>query len=94
VVHLDSSGLERGLMMDVYAGFEYWSDPKQPGSGYVTWQVDGVQSARVGAGAMGPDMGTDGSQIGQRLIPLEPMSIVLNLGISSALPLFLSAWGY
>ncbi|KAJ7211437.1 beta-glucan synthesis-associated [Mycena rebaudengoi] len=63
-------------------GFEYWSGPKKPDSGYVTWQVDGVQSARVGAGALGPDMGTDGSQVGRRLIPLEPMSIVLNLGIS------------
>ncbi|KAF8639593.1 hypothetical protein AX14_010040 [Amanita brunnescens Koide BX004] len=31
---------------------------------------------------MGPDTGPDGSQVGQRLIPEEPMSIILNLGIS------------
>ncbi|KDQ22034.1 glycoside hydrolase family 16 protein, partial [Pleurotus ostreatus PC15] len=31
---------------------------------------------------VGPDNGPDGSGVGQRLIPEEPMSIVLNLGIS------------
>ncbi len=36
------------------------------------------------AKAVGPDNGPDGSGIGQRLIPEEPMSIVLNLGISRA----------
>ncbi|KAJ7673564.1 beta-glucan synthesis-associated [Mycena olivaceomarginata] len=52
-----------GRQMITY-GFEYWSDPKDPGTGFVTWQGDG------------------GSGVGQRLIPVEPMSIVLNLGIS------------
>ncbi|KAJ7228320.1 concanavalin A-like lectin/glucanase, partial [Mycena pura] len=64
-------------------GFEYWSDPKQPGSGFITWQVDGQQTLRMGAGAVGPDQGPDGSGVGQRLIPVEPMSIILNLGISN-----------
>ena len=31
---------------------------------------------------MGPDQGEGGAGVGQRLIPEEPMSIVLNLGIS------------
>ncbi|KAI0659067.1 beta-glucan synthesis-associated [Cubamyces menziesii] len=63
-------------------GFEYWADPKNRGDGFITWQVDGKQTVRLGAGAMGPDQGADGSQVGQRLIPEEPMSIILNLGIS------------
>jgi hypothetical protein len=38
----------------------------------------------MGAAAVGPDQGTGGSGVDQRLIPEEPMSIVLNLGISGA----------
>ncbi|KAJ6515518.1 beta-glucan synthesis-associated [Mycena sanguinolenta] len=64
-------------------GFEYWSDPSDPTSGFITWQVNGTESARMGAAAVGPDQGDGGSGVGQRLIPVEPMSIVLNLGISS-----------
>ncbi|KIJ60820.1 glycoside hydrolase family 16 protein [Hydnomerulius pinastri MD-312] len=63
-------------------GFEYWSDPKNPGDGYIAWQTAGAQSARLGAAAMGPDQGTGGTGVSQRLISVEPMSIVLNLGIS------------
>ncbi|KAF7332337.1 hypothetical protein MKEN_00115400 [Mycena kentingensis (nom. inval.)] len=64
-------------------GFEYWSDPKDPSSGSITWQVDGVKTTRMGAGAVSADQGDGGSGVGQRLIPVEPMSIVLNLGISN-----------
>jgi len=64
-------------------GFEYWSDPNDPTSGYVEWVVDGSPSHRMGATAIGPDPENQGGTgIGQRLVPLEPMSIVLNLGIS------------
>ncbi|KAG6898818.1 hypothetical protein C0993_003928, partial [Termitomyces sp. T159_Od127] len=65
-----------------FPGFEYWGNPKNPDEGYITWQVDGVQSHRLGAAAVAPDQGPTGSGVGQRLIPVEPMSIVLNLGIS------------
>lgn len=44
--------------------------------------MDGLQTVRMGAGAVGPDQGSNGSGVGQRLIPEEPMSIVFNLGIS------------
>ncbi|KAJ6527706.1 beta-glucan synthesis-associated protein-domain-containing protein [Mycena capillaripes] len=71
-----------GKQMITY-GFEYWSDPKDPGSGFITWQVNGSTTARLGATAVGPDQGDGGSGVGQRLIPVEPMSIILNLGISS-----------
>ena len=63
-------------------GFEYWADPGDRLNNFITWQVDGTPTYQLGASAMGPDTGPDGSQVGQRLIPEEPMSIILNLGIS------------
>lgn len=55
-------------------GFEYWADPSAPTDGFITWQVDGKPSVRVGAAAVGPDTDpTTGSGVGQRLIPEEPM---------------------
>ncbi|KIP01971.1 glycoside hydrolase family 16 protein [Phlebiopsis gigantea 11061_1 CR5-6] len=64
-------------------GFEYWSDPSNPGDGFITWQTDGQPSYRLGAAAVGPDQGDGGSMVGQRRISEEPMSIILNLGMSS-----------
>ncbi|KAJ7639165.1 beta-glucan synthesis-associated [Roridomyces roridus] len=69
-----------GKTMVTY-GFEYWSDPKDPSGGFITWQVDGKQSIRMAASAVSGD--PNGSGVGQRLIPVEPMSIILNLGISN-----------
>jgi len=70
-------------------GFEYWADLSKPTKGFITWQVDEKPTVRLGATAMGPDKAKGGSGVGQRLIPVEPMSIVLNLGISRA-SLFIS----
>ncbi len=69
-------------------GFEYWANPANRDEGFITWQVNGKPSVRMGAGAMGPDQGPDGSQVGQRIVPEEPMSIILNLGISRTYPPF------
>ena len=69
-------------------GFEYWANPKNRDEGFINWQVDGKPTHRVGAAAMGPDQGPEGSQVGQRNIPEEPMSIVLNLGMSRAYRMF------
>ncbi|KAI0090615.1 beta-glucan synthesis-associated [Irpex rosettiformis] len=63
-------------------GFEYWANPDKPEDGFITWQSNGQPSYRIGASAVGPDQGQGGSMVGQRRIPEEPMSIVLNLGIS------------
>ena len=63
-------------------GFEYWSDPNNRQNGYINWQVDGKQTSSLYAPAVGPDQGTGGSGVGQRLIPEEPMALILNLGIS------------
>ncbi|BGP57188.1 hypothetical protein JCM8202v2_004828 [Rhodotorula sphaerocarpa] len=63
-------------------GFEYWPDRKD---GYITWYATGEPAWTLTAGAVGPNPRT---QIGQRLISEEPMSIVLNLGISTSFQQF------
>ncbi|KAL5483653.1 hypothetical protein ACEPAI_8886 [Sanghuangporus weigelae] len=65
-------------------GFEYWTDPAHPEQGYVQWQANGNPSFRMGASAMAEDPLPDGSGVGRRLIPEEPMSIILNLAISES----------
>ena len=56
-----------------HIGFEYWANPDNPTEGFITWQSNGQPSYRLGAGAMGPDMGVNGSMVGQRRIPEEPL---------------------
>lgn len=56
-------------------GFEYWAEPTTPENGFITWMVNGKPSHRVGALAVGPDQGPDGTGVGRRLIPEEPMVI-------------------
>ncbi|GAA5961799.1 hypothetical protein JCM21900_003313 [Sporobolomyces salmonicolor] len=59
-------------------GWESWPDTD---NGFITWAVDGEQVWTLNAGAVGPNSET---QVGQRLISQEPMSIILNLGMSSS----------
>jgi len=54
-------------------GFEYRAEPSAREKGFITWMVNGNPSHRVGADAMGPDQGPDGSGVGRRIIPEEPM---------------------
>ncbi|KAI0002450.1 concanavalin A-like lectin/glucanase [Russula compacta] len=63
-------------------GFEYLASPQARSEGFITWQMDNTRTIRMGAGAVGPGQGPDGSGVSQRLISEEPMSIVLNLGLS------------
>ncbi|KAJ7644331.1 glycoside hydrolase family 16 protein [Roridomyces roridus] len=60
-------------------GIEYWSDPDNREDGYITWVSNGQKSWSINADAAGPD---SGAGISQRIIPEEPMSIILNLGMS------------
>jgi len=60
-------------------GIEYWSDPKSRDDGYITWISSGTESWQLTPPAVGPDTTVD---IGQRLIPEEPMYIIFNLGMS------------
>ena len=66
-------------------GFEY-----EPGSeGYVAWYVGGEKTWKVTGQSIGPN-----GNIGQRVIPEEPMSIVANFGMSpSFVQLNLTALG-
>ncbi|KAF8996765.1 glycoside hydrolase family 16 protein [Hymenopellis radicata] len=80
LTRLPSGGFQGSDRTFVVYGFEYYANPDARSEGFITWVVDGKPSTRMGAGAMAPD--PHGSQVGQRLIPEEPMSIVLNLGIS------------
>lgn len=64
-----------GGLFATYA-FEY-----KPGfdDGYITWVNDAKKTWTLYATALGPDTATE---IGQRLIPVEPMYIITNLGFS------------
>lgn len=63
---------------DTY-GYEY-----EPGGGedaYITWTVSSKPVVTLNSSAIGPNKATE---IGQRLIPVEPMYILFNLGIASS----------
>ena len=72
------------MILIALAGFEYWSNPSKRDEGFITWQANGVPTARMGAGAVPAD---DATGISRRLISEEPMAIVMNLGISRQLSL-------
>mgnify|MGYP001940779590 FL=1 len=61
-------------------GVEYDPDFDNQGNGYITWYMDGKPSWTLYQGALSPDEKT---QISWRTFPKEPMSIIINLGISS-----------
>ncbi|KII86911.1 glycoside hydrolase family 16 protein [Plicaturopsis crispa FD-325 SS-3] len=60
-------------------GMEMWSDPSNRDDGYITWFSAGQKSWTLTSASQGPDS-TVG--ISQRLIPEEPMYLILNLGLS------------
>lgn len=60
-------------------GMEYEPDWNGDGGGYITWYVNGVATWTVLGDSAPPRPDID---ISQRLIPVEPMSIIMNLGIS------------
>ncbi|KAK0522494.1 hypothetical protein OC835_006549 [Tilletia horrida] len=62
-------------------GLEYEPVSERQDNGYVTWISDGDRAWNLICAALGPDVLTE---IGQRLIPQEPMYPIMNLGISSS----------
>ncbi|KAI0081594.1 glycoside hydrolase family 16 protein [Panus rudis PR-1116 ss-1] len=60
-------------------GFEWWSNPKKRDEGYITWYSDGKPSWKITPQTIGPD---STAQISGRIIPEEPMYIIMNLGMS------------
>jgi beta-glucanase (GH16 family) len=60
-------------------GFEYWANPNNRPSGYITWYSQSAQTWKVTSASIGPD---STSEVSSRLISEEPMFIILNLGMS------------
>ncbi|KAG1715715.1 hypothetical protein ID866_1431 [Astraeus odoratus] len=60
-------------------GFEWWSNPNDRASGYITWYSQSAQTWKITQDSMGPDSTV---QISQRLVPEEPMYIIFNLGMA------------
>lgn len=54
-------------------GFEWWGNKDARQDGFITWMANGKPTQKMTAAAMAPDMGTGGAQVGQRIIPEEPM---------------------
>ncbi|KAH8556470.1 family 16 glycoside hydrolase [Umbelopsis sp. PMI_123] len=61
--------------------FEYVPSNTAGKQSYIRWLVNGEETWRMYDGAVGPN---NKSQVWQRLISVEPMSIVLNFGMSKA----------
>ncbi|KAG8972105.1 hypothetical protein FRB90_010304, partial [Tulasnella sp. 427] len=57
-------------------GFEYRTGVPD---GFITWISEGAASWTVKVTGLGPD---DDTKIGQRIIPPEPMYLIINLGMS------------
>lgn len=59
--------------------FEWWSDPKNRDDGYVSWFSNGQKTWTMTPATIGAD---PVSQISGRIVPEEPMYVILNLGMS------------
>ena len=60
-------------------GYQTYAFEYAPGSdGYVAWYIGDTPTWRVTADAVGPN-----GNIGQRVMPQEPMTIIANFGMSS-----------
>jgi len=65
-----------------HTGFTTYGVEYEPGAnGYVTWYQNGQPSWSAYPSSVGPD---PSANISQRLIPAEPLYIIMNLGISHA----------
>lgn len=63
----------------VTLGVQYDPGWTGDGSGSITWYLNGKPTWTLSGAALGPNKFTE---IGQRLIPVEPVSIVINLALS------------
>ncbi|PCH39742.1 glycoside hydrolase family 16 protein [Wolfiporia cocos MD-104 SS10] len=60
-------------------GFEWYSDPNDRSAGVITWYSSGTPAWQITSGSIGADSTVE---ISDRLIPEEPMYIILNFGMS------------
>lgn len=61
-------------------GFEYWSNPSRRQDGYITWYSEGQQTWTITPDTVGAD---STARISGRIIPEEPMYLIMNFGMSS-----------
>ncbi|KAE8231141.1 hypothetical protein CF326_g3852 [Tilletia indica] len=61
-------------------GVEYFPDFDGSGEGTITWFIDGKATWTAKGSTLDP---VPSMEVGRRLFPVEPMSIIMNLGISS-----------
>lgn len=59
---------------------EWYADTNNRENGYIAWVANGIRSWTVGASAIRANPLTE---IGDRIIPEEPMYIILNFGMSN-----------
>lgn len=73
-----SNNLYNGSGYSTY-GVEFYSSPKTRDSSYINWYAHGKKSWGITAASLGAD---PVSEVSARLIPEEPMYLVINLGMS------------
>ncbi|WWC98971.1 hypothetical protein V866_005865 [Kwoniella sp. B9012] len=61
-------------------GVEMFTDPNDRSSGHITWVANGEKSWTMYPGAVGA---SESMQIGPRILPEEPMALVINFGMSN-----------
>ena len=81
VAPIPGDGYEQSGGRPIKFAIEYEPDWKGDGSGHITWFIDEKPTWTVTGKALPPNPDTE---IGQRLIPREPMYMVLNLAISDS----------
>jgi hypothetical protein len=59
--------------------YEWWANPGSRNEGYIQWSVDGADTWRVNTSAL---VGDSVTGISDRLIPEEPMYLILNFGMA------------
>jgi len=74
---ISSSGYN-GQGYETYA-YEWWSDPSDRSNGYVQWYSEGKETWRATAATLEGDTTTG---ISSRIVPEEPMYLILNLGMA------------
>lgn len=79
ITDIPSTAYERSGNTFHTFGVDYVPDFTKKGKGTVTWYMDGVATWTATDAAFPPRPAID---IGQRFVPVEPMTIVLNLGLS------------
>ena len=80
VTQTPDSNFQRSEKKFIRYGVEFEPDWNADGSGFTRWYMDGKPTWEVRGSALGPQ---PAMQISQRTIPTEPMSIIMNLGMSS-----------